>query len=105
MAISQPDTLVTQNNEMLNQCQLFESGGNYSADEVEWYRSQMKEINEMIQRVKGERDAKLKDLSGEMEKLMREPYELFEKDYKGSIHNLSAKEGLGKTFGQPRRLA
>lgn len=59
----------------------------------------------MIQRVKGERDAKLKDLSAEMEKLMREPYELFEKDYKGSIHNLSAKEGLGKTFGQPRRLA
>lgn len=48
MAISQPDTLVTQNNEMLNQCQLFEAGGNYSADEVEWYRGQMKEINEMI---------------------------------------------------------
>jgi len=40
-----------------------------------------------------------------MEKLMKEPYEKFEKDYKGSIHSLSAKEGLGKTFGQPRRLA
>ena len=34
-----------------------------------------------------------------MQKLMKEPYEKFEKDYKGSIHNLSAKEGLGKTFG------
>ena len=40
-----------------------------------------------------------------MEKLMKEPVEKFEKDYKGSIHNLSAKEGLGKTYGQPRRLA
>ncbi len=36
---------------------------------------------------------------------MKEPYDKFEKDYKGSIHNLSAKEGLGKTYGQPRRLA
>lgn len=36
---------------------------------------------------------------------MKEPNEVFEKNYKGSIVNLSAKEGLGKTFGQPRRLA
>jgi len=74
-------------------------------DEIEWYQGQMKEINEMISKTKADRDAKMKDLSSEMEKLMREPYEQFEKDYKGSIHNLSAKEGLGKTYGQPRRLA
>lgn len=36
---------------------------------------------------------------------MKEPYEAFEKNYKGSIVNLSAKEGLGKTFGMPRRVA
>ena len=40
-----------------------------------------------------------------MEKLIKEPYEQFEKEYKTTINNLSAKEGLGKTFGQPRRLA
>ena len=34
-----------------------------------------------------------------MEKLVKEPTEKFEKDYKGSILNLSAKEGLGKNFG------
>ena len=105
MAITQPDTLVTQNNEMLAQCVLFDKGGNYSADEIEWYRGQMKEINEMITKVREERDGRMKELNGEMERLMREPFELFEKDYKGSIHSLSAKEGLGKTFGQPRRLA
>ena len=65
----------------------------------------MKEINEMRVKTREERDAKMKELNGEMEKLMKEPYEQFEKDYKGSIHSLSAKEGLGKTFGQPRRLA
>ena len=105
MAITQPELLVNQNNEMLNQCVLFEKGGNYSDQEIEWYRNQMREINEMITKTKDERDAKMKELNAEMEKLMKEPYEQFEKDYKGSIHQLSAKEGLGKTFGQPRRLA
>ena len=90
---------------MLNQCTLFERGGNYSQPEIEWYQNQMREINEMITKAKEERDAKMKELNNEMEKLMKEPYEQFEKDYKGSIHQLSAKEGLGKTFGQPRRLA
>ena len=65
----------------------------------------MQEINEMVIKAKQERDLKLKEVHAKMEKLMKEPYEKFEKDYKGSIHSLSAKEGLGKTFGQPRRLA
>lgn len=65
----------------------------------------MKEINDMIEKCKIERDTKLKDYQVKMEKLMKEPIEKFEKDYKASISNLSAKEGLGKTFGQPRRLA
>ena len=73
--------------------------------EVDWYRGQMREINEMMEKTRVERAARMKELNSEMERLMREPYEQFEKDYKGSIHNLSAKEGLGKTFGQPRRLA
>jgi vacuolar-type H+-ATPase subunit H len=65
----------------------------------------MKEIDNMIKQAKSDRDAKLKDTHQRMEKLMKEPLDKFEKDYKGSIQNLSAKEGLGKTYGQPRRLA
>lgn len=65
----------------------------------------MAEINDMIGQSKRDREARMKDLNSRMEKLVKEPYEKFEKDYKGSIHNLSAKEGLGKTYGQPRRLA
>jgi hypothetical protein len=104
-AITQPDVLITQNNEMLEQCLLFEKKGNYSKAEVDWYRGQMAEINELVVKTKVERDARLKEIHAKMEKLMKEPYEKFEKDYKGSIHSLSAKEGLGKTYGQPRRLA
>ena len=35
----------------------------------------MKEINEMILKTKGERDARMKELNIEMEKLMKEPFE------------------------------
>jgi hypothetical protein len=35
----------------------------------------MKEINEMITKAKEEREAKMKELNSEMEKLMKEPYE------------------------------
>lgn len=63
----------------------------------------MQEINEMINKCKEERNKKQKEIHLQMEKLMKEPVEKFEKDYKVSIQSLSAKEGLGKTFGQPRR--
>lgn len=59
----------------------------------------MIEINEMIVKSKMERDLQQKEIHSRMEKLMKEPYEQFDKEYKGSIHNLSAKEGLGKTYG------
>lgn len=40
-----PATLIAQNEETLRTYPLFENGGNYSQDEVEWYRSQMGEID------------------------------------------------------------
>jgi hypothetical protein len=59
----------------------------------------MKEINEMVEKCKEQRDIKIKEINIKMEKFMKEPNEVFEKNYKGSILNLSAKEGLGKVFG------
>ena len=43
---------------MLNGCVLFEAGGNYSADEVNWYRGQMNDINKLIEDYKEERKGK-----------------------------------------------
>jgi len=37
--------------------------------------------------------------------LQKDPTAAFNLSYIESIHQLSAKDGLGKTFGQPRRLA
>ena len=44
----QPDQLIKSNNDMLQSCQLFESGGNYDKPEVEWYQGQMDDINAMV---------------------------------------------------------
>jgi vacuolar-type H+-ATPase subunit H len=45
----------------------------------------MKEIDNMIKQAKSERDTKLKDVHSRMEKLMKEPLDKFEKDYKSGI--------------------
>lgn len=45
---AQPQAYVKQNAEMLKSCPLFDNGGNYSEEEIEWYRSQMSEIDSMF---------------------------------------------------------
>ena len=42
----------------------------------------MVEINDMIEKCKQERDEKQKEVHTKMEKLMKEPVDKFEKDYK-----------------------
>lgn len=65
----------------------------------------MDEINEMITTCKGDRLTKVEELATEMDRLLVEPEEEFITGYKNSIEELSAKDGLGKTYGQPRRFA
>mmetsp|Transcript_41807 Transcript_41807/g.63874 ORF Transcript_41807/g.63874 Transcript_41807/m.63874 type:complete len:434 (+) Transcript_41807:2820-4121(+) len=90
---------------MLSSCQLFENGGNYDQAEIEWYQKQMDEIDEMISTCKVQRAEKVEGLLQEMERLMVEPEDEFTGEYKHSIEELSAKDGLGKVYGQPRRYA
>ena len=90
---------------MLQSCQLFENGGNYDKAEIDWYQGQMDEINQMITTCKETRSEKVQELSTEMERLSVEPEDDFVGEYKNSIEELSAKDGLGKTYGQPRRFA
>ena len=65
----------------------------------------MKEIDEMIEKTKEERLEKVNELAAEIERLIVEPAEGFTEEYKRNIEELSAKDGLGKTYGQPRRFA
>ena len=90
---------------MLKSCPLFDNGGNYSSDEIEWYRGQMTEIDQLFLTMIDKRKSHISDINGQAEKLKKDPTTEFNLAYGDSIKQLSAKDGLGKTFGQPRRLA
>ena len=91
---------------MLKSCQLFENGGNYDEAEVQWYQTQMDEINEMIAACKTKRLGEVEGLLEEMKRLGVEPEEEFTGEYKHSIEELSAKDGLGTLLwpSNPRAL-
>jgi hypothetical protein len=38
LAEIQPELLIKQNSDMLQNCVFFEAGGNYAVEEVAWYR-------------------------------------------------------------------
>ena len=89
---------------MLKSCVLFENNGNYATAEVEWYRGQMDDIDKLIVESKDKKKEEIQNILDEMEQLKKDPTKEFMGEYSNSIQQLSAKEGLGKTFGQPRRL-
>lgn len=89
---------------MLRNCVLFESGGNYAVEEVAWYRDQMDEIDKLFTESKLKRKETMVTVETDIERLKKDPSAEFKGAYSNSILQLSAKEGLGKTFGQPRRL-
>lgn len=99
------DALIKQNADMLDGCKLFDNGGNYDRNEVEWYREQMTKIDEIIEECKDERKLVMEQMSENMIALLKDPSAEFQSAYGDSIQQLAAKEGLGKTYGQPRRLA
>ena len=96
---------VKQNADMLKACWLFEHGGNYSQPEIDWYRGQMDEIDTLFNEMIAKRTEQRTDIAQQASKLQKDPTAEFNLSYIESIHQLSAKDGLGKTFGQPRRLA
>lgn len=103
IAVNQTDVLIKLNNDMLKSCQLFKSGGNYSELEIDWYRKQMDVINDMLQNFRKEKEQEIANINDKLKLSCKEPYDKFENEYKSGMHNLIAKEGLGKKFGAPRR--
>jgi hypothetical protein len=95
----QPELMIKQNADMLKACALFESGGNYSEDEVAWYRGQMNEIDKLFAESKVKRKEARVTVLADMAKLQKDPAAEFKGAYGTSIQQLSAKEGLGKVFG------
>lgn len=90
---------------MLKNCRLFgTSDGDYARAEVAWYKEQMDEIDQLLTDSKDKKKAEIEGVLGDIETLKSDPTAEFQGEYSSSIQQLSAKEGLGKTYGQPRRL-
>ena len=65
----------------------------------------MNEIDQMFETMIESRQKQIGEINEEAQKLKKDPTAEFNLAYGDSIKQLSAKDGLGKTFGQPRRLA
>jgi hypothetical protein len=65
----------------------------------------MTEIDQLFIAMSDKRKIHIADINSQIEKLRKDPTTEFNLAYVDSIKQLSAKDGLGKTFGQPRRLA
>lgn len=90
---------------MLKNCRLFSSGdGDYAEAEVAWYKGQMDEIDRLLIESKTKKKQEIAKVLSDMAVLKKDPAAEFHGEYGSSIQQLSAKEGLGKTYGQPRRL-
>ena len=101
----QLDHLVHNNSEMLKNCRLFGSqDGDYAKAEVAWYKEQMDEIDKLITDAKTKKKTEISAVLSDIEMLKKNPSAEFLGEYSTSIQQLSAKVGLGKTYGQPRRL-
>ena len=64
----------------------------------------MDEIDTVISESKTKRAEEIETVLNDINALKQDPTTEFLGEYNTSIQQLSAKEGLGKTFGQPRRL-
>lgn len=64
----------------------------------------MDDIDKLINDSKEQKKVEIENIKKDMEQLQKDPTKEFMGEYGNSIQQLSAKEGLGKVFGQPRRL-
>lgn len=65
----------------------------------------MDEIDGMFQTLIESRQTQIAEINEQALTLKKDPTAEFNLAYGDSIKQLSMKDGLGKTFGQPRRLA
>lgn len=101
---SEISRLVQSNADFLENSKLFEDGGTYSREEVQWYAEMLKEISEQIVKNQQERALKSKEMLEIMQKKKQEMLDSFEKHYAISLEELACREGTGKKYGRPRRL-
>jgi len=98
------DTLLKLNRNFVNSCTLQDNGGTYSEEEKNNYNNFIQCIDKKFLETKEGRLKKIMDLIENAEQRKNKPYNEFEAKYAEANSNLAAKEGLGKSFGKPKRI-
>lgn len=65
----------------------------------------MEEINKQIEDQKAKRKEKMKEVLDHIEKKKKDLADAFEKDYASLLEEISARDGTGKKYGRPKRIA
>ena len=105
LAEDEIEKILNSGEEFFNNLQLFENGGNYDANEVEYYRGKFKIISNELYQDQNKRKEMIENLKKKIETERTDPIKSFEKDYGNAIELLAAREGIGKKYGAPKRSA
>lgn len=97
--------LVKQNAEFIDGLILFEKGGNYDVEEVEYYRLKTVIIDKEVMDLRDKWSSEYEGLMKKLDLERMEPIKVFEKEFLNVVENIAAKEGMGKKYGAPRRTA
>jgi hypothetical protein len=97
--------LIEQNKEFINSLTLFEKGGNYDVDEVEYYHQKTTLVDKEVLELREKWAAEFEALVKKAEQEKNEPIKIFEKEFLNVVESIAAREGMGKKYGAPRRTA
>lgn len=98
-------SIFKSNENFIRSLPVIESGGEYSEQEIEYYREKLFSFNSSASEFQNAKSEEIKKFLSTFNARKDDPIKLIEKDYEVAIENLSAREGLGKKYGAPRRSA
>ncbi len=94
--------LKANNDDFLKMCSPAEK---YSVSEVSYFREQMAILNESIDELISSRRSALDELTEKAKPLAEDPLTEFSSQHAEAVENLCKRDGLGRTYGAPRRAA
>jgi len=105
LAKDETNRLLQANRDFIKNLQLFENGGNFSTEEVTWYDNMLKELDEKIKVEAEAREQRLQEIKELLANRKQAIVAQFEAEYVVALEELCAKDGTGKKYGKPKRIA
>jgi len=99
------DFVRQKNLEFIKACALMDANGTYSSQEIGWYESMLKEIEEKIASHQEKRRGMTEEISTRCSTKRENIFNKFKDAQLEAVDEFSAKEASGKIFGRPRRAA